>query len=310
MDLNLEELNFIEKQLKFLYGNYFYKKIMNNEKIYIGDYEQENKKNMTDCRHESFLQIIKKYLDKPIENYTFRCNWSDYIFRSDTHDEFIITHSRLYNSNSNPIFFLEHYNNPGNWYFNKDNDNIEFQNKKNEAIWRGSTTGGTIELNAMLRYKIVSSNFNKTNIDIGFSNGVQAIYENNKPQFDLYFKPRIEITQQYNYKYIICLEGNDFATNFIWALNSNCVPLHNYPFKFETWIFGNGLIPFIHFIPIKNDGSDLEYMVNWCIENDIKCKEISENGKEYMKYYNNKKLMDTLFIEFFKMYPTLYSNEV
>jgi len=61
MNWNLEEVNFIEKQLKFLYGNYFYKKIIDNEKIYMGDYEQENKINMTDCRHESFLQIIKKY---------------------------------------------------------------------------------------------------------------------------------------------------------------------------------------------------------------------------------------------------------
>jgi hypothetical protein len=87
-NLNIEEFNFIEKQLKFLYGNYFYEKIIDNEKIYMNDYEN----NMTDCRHESFLKIIKKYLDKPIEDYTFRCNWSDNTIIM--HDEFIITHSR------------------------------------------------------------------------------------------------------------------------------------------------------------------------------------------------------------------------
>jgi hypothetical protein len=41
-------------------------------------------------------------------------------------------------------------------------------------------------------------------------------------------------------------------------LVSNCCsPAAQYPFSWEIYFFGRRLEPYVHFVPVKNDGSDL-----------------------------------------------------
>ena len=102
----------------------------------------------------------------------------------------------------------------------------------------------------------------------------------------------------------MCIEGNDCASNFPWALLSNCCPLHNYPFTCESYIFGQGLEPYVHFIPINNDGSDLLEKYYWCLNNMDKCEKISNNGKKYMEPYLRDDLFDEVMKVFFTVYPS------
>eukprot|EP00814_Leptocylindrus_danicus_P022582 CAMPEP_0116033250 /NCGR_PEP_ID=MMETSP0321-20121206/18837_1 /TAXON_ID=163516 /ORGANISM="Leptocylindrus danicus var. danicus, Strain B650" /LENGTH=87 /DNA_ID=CAMNT_0003509209 /DNA_START=375 /DNA_END=638 /DNA_ORIENTATION=+ len=42
------------------------------------------------------------------------------------------------------------------------------------------------------------------------------------------------------------------------------------------------LVPFVHYVPVKDDYSNLMEMVEWARANDDKCKWISHQATEYM----------------------------
>jgi hypothetical protein len=169
-------------------------------------------------------------------------------------------------------------------------------------MWRGTTTGSD-DINNNIRYKIVSKNYNiHPEIDIGFSSFVQAVYESNKTKFELLKKPNVSIDDQYNSKFILCIEGNDWASSFPWALASNCCPLHNYPFSYDSYIFGKGLKPYVHFVPVDNDGSNLLEQYNWCLNNMSECETIANNGKQYMQQYLDSGLFEKVMQTFVESY--------
>ena len=50
-----------------------------------------------------------------------------------------------------------------------------------------------------------------------------------------------------------------------------------------------------HYIPIKEDLSDLAEKIKWCKNNDDKCKKIAINSKKFFeKYFKKKILLDYL----------------
>jgi hypothetical protein len=99
----------------------------------------------------------------------------------------------------------------------------------------------------------------------------------------------------------LCMEGNDWATNFIWVLASKSCPFHTYPFTSETIFFRDGLYPWKHFVPVAIDGHDLEEKVDWCLKNDKICRQIALNGFEYMIQYRNQELYNEINYEISKM---------
>lgn len=82
-------------------------------------------------------------------------------------------------------------------------------------------------------------------------------------------------------RYILCIEGADVSTAFGWALASYSVPLHPYPFVYNVWYF-NGLRPWVHFVPLKPDGSDLESAYWYCETHLRRCNEIALAGRQHM----------------------------
>ena len=88
------------------------------------------------------------------------------------------------------------------------------------------------------------------------------------------------------HKYLLCIYGIDYASNFIWALKSNSLVLAT-PSNWDI-VISVGLEKWKHFIPIKSDGSDLEKKLKWCRENDDLCRQIAERATNYLKYYNEE----------------------
>lgn len=62
-----------------------------------------------------------------------------------------------------------------------------------------------------------------------------------------------------------------------WALYSNSVVLAPRP-KFTAWAMEELLQPWVHFIPLKDDLSDVEDMIKWVSKNDKKAHEIAQAG--------------------------------
>jgi len=218
---------------------------------------------------------------------------------------FLISHSRLTEHGGNPLFPYHTSVPLGPYMF--VNDTTSFCNKKNIVFWRGSTTGynGMDNLKDNVRYKFVSELFTVPNVDIGFSGFCQDIYKKWQSEYLKFEKGPVSIKDQTMNKFIICLEGNTFPSNLGWVLSSNCCPVIVYPFEFECYIHGQGLIPWRHFIPVKRDLTDFKEIMEWCLnsENQTKCEEIAKAGKIYMAPYNDSELYREVIDTFFDMLP-------
>jgi hypothetical protein len=103
-----------------------------------------------------------------------------------------------------------------------------------------------------------------------------------------YIKVSLDIKEQLKYMFIISVEGNDLATNLSWILLSNSVPVLPTCFV-ETWKCETKLIPYIHYIPLKNDFSDLDEQIEWGLKNIDKCEEIAYMSKMYILQFFDKK---------------------
>jgi len=164
-----------------------------------------------------------------------------------------------------------------NIYRTIKNIDIPFSQKKNVCIWRGSATGSISRLGN--RFELIEKYFKKFNV--GFSTVYTKKYEK-------YLKPSLSIKEQLKYKYIISAEGNDVSTSLKWILESNSVPIMPKP-TCESWLMEGLLKPFVHYIPVKNNWSDLDIMIEFCKKNDKLCHNIAMNGKLWMVKFKNAK---------------------
>jgi hypothetical protein len=246
----------------------------------------------------SLCDTIKRFWpsDKPSDEYIMRFNFHDFM----QFTELVVTFNRPYKSTNQVLFPLFAYQHPS---VIRIHDSIPFCDKRPIVFWRGITTGRHL-LDINIRCQIVMHNFSiHPNIDIGFSGFALQVYKDNNTLLDTYFKKGVDRMEQLKYKFILNLEGNDLSTSFPWALASNCCPLHNYPFSWESWFFGQGLEPYVHFIPIKIDGSDLLSQYEWCMNNLDKCEEIALAGKKYMEPYLYEDIFDKTLQRFVELYP-------
>jgi len=82
-------------------------------------------------------------------------------------------------------------------------------------------------------------------------------------------------------KVVISFEGNDASTSLKWQLLSNSVVIMPRP-TITSWHMEEFLEPWVHYIPIREDGSDAEQMIEWVANNDEQARRIAERGTLYM----------------------------
>ena len=200
------------------------------------------------------------------------------------------------------------------------NFNTNWESKKSIAVFRGSSTGSGIDIETNQRLKVsymsyLENEINKSMepyLDAGItkwnvrpkkfmnSEYLQTIDVNKLP-FSLVKKLSPE--EQSNYKYIIHIDGHVSAFRLSYELNMNSVILlvKN---EWKIW-YSDMLVPFEHYIPIKEDLSDLIDKINWCRMNDDKCKKIALNAKKFYDMYLCK---DSIFDFMQKTFIDLKKN--
>ena len=183
--------------------------------------------------------------------------------------------------------------------------NTPWNTKKNIAVFRGGSTGCgvTIETNPRLKISYLGSiQQNKQYIDAGItswnlrprktmnSNYLQTI-EKNKMPFKLvdFLSPE----QQSQYKYIINIDGHVSAFRISLELNmGSTLLLVDSPWK--MW-FSKFLIPYVHYVPVNADLSNLIDQVKWCQTHDNECETIANNARQfYIKYLSKNAILDYL----------------
>ena len=165
----------------------------------------------------------------------------------------------------------------------------KWEDKISRLVWRGVPTGylqGRRFLTGFEngpRIQAVLSNFHKniTDIDVAFSNKAFE-YNSRLINSTNYARDHYGMNQYLGYKYLLSIEGNDVATGLKWQLASNSVVFMAKP-VFSSFAMEDFLVPFVHYIPVKNDYSDLMEVVEWARKNDEKCQWISAQANLFME---------------------------
>jgi len=181
--------------------------------------------------------------------------------------------------------------------------NINWESKKPIAVFRGGTTGCGVKIETNQRLKIAylsSKNLLDKDglqfLDAGISNWnvrprklidspyLQTIDVEALP-FDLV--KRMTPKEQSEYKYIIHIDGHvsAFRLSYEFSMNSTILLVDS---NWKIW-FSNMIKPYVHYVPVKSDLSDIYDQIKWCKENDEKCKEIATNAKVFYDTYLCKK---------------------
>lgn len=194
--------------------------------------------------------------------------------------------------------------NPDKYFFGQCSNifnefNISWELKIPIAVFRGSSTGCGVTIDSNIRLKLsYMSSLKKLDVDnLPYLDAgiTKWNYRPKKLKGEKYLKflestklpfslvPYMSIYDQSKYKYIINVDGNVSAYRLSDELNTGSVILL-VKSKYRLW-FTPLLKPYIHYVPVKEDLSDIYIQISWCKNNDNKCREIANNAKEFYKKY-------------------------
>jgi hypothetical protein len=300
--LNTKEVEF--DRTKWIANDCFF-----NDKNYEGDQNQaifedfftelcKNRK-ITDCiffinlrdhpvLHRELKNSYTSIIDKPIEE--------KYV-----HDEYcpiLSVGGCVYNADI-PMITQDDWKRIGKKIYPDDCKNgyieetkmIDWNKKYNKAVFRGSATGCNIgEDNVRIKASKLSLK-NTDLLDVGVISFNRKMKKTlGKPLQlivpDIKKAEFMTIDEKAKYKYILNLDGHvsAFRLGHEFSLNSVILIPDS---QYYLWFFFI-LKPYEHYIPIKEDLSDLIEKIKWCRENDEKCKKIADNGLYFYKKYLEK----------------------
>ena len=204
------------------------------------------------------------------------------------------------------MVFLKNKNKKYTVYPNIDKDfcNVDFESKKATAIFRGSSTGlgTTVDNNMRLFICQLSYNMNKDTKNLKESPMLDCCLTriNGRPRKmkdDRYFRvieqnklkhllgDFMNYKEQSEYKYVIHIEGHSVAYRLSIEMFFESVILYFPPVdgsNSRLWFFDK-MVPNYHYILMEKN-FDKEYILNmiqWCRDNEEKCKEIAKNAREF-----------------------------
>lgn len=167
------------------------------------------------------------------------------------------------------------------------NQRYPWEKKASQAIWRGATTGGwltastwtdiprcRLALLSLTHPQELDARITKVSqCDPDVPSLVQAtgIIGSSLKQID-----------HLKYKYIVDVDGNSCSfERYFWALLSNSVVLKQLTPNIQ-WYYG-ALHPYEHFVPVREDLSDLLEQIQWVKEHDEQARQIAQNATAFVK---------------------------
>jgi hypothetical protein len=185
----------------------------------------------------------------------------------------------------------------------------KWNDKKPTGVFRGASTGVgvTIETNPRIKLAYLSAQNKKDlsgqfkdipYLDAGISKWqararklknsryLQTINVNEMEKKGIKTSSFLDYFQQSEYKYLIHVDGHVSAFRLSVELSMGCCLLI-VDSKYSLW-FKHLLVPYEHYIPIKEDLSDLFQQIKWCRDNDTKCETISKNALLFYNTYLKK----------------------
>ncbi len=170
-------------------------------------------------------------------------------------------------------------------HFNFIQDPFLYDDKKDMSVWRGASWQPH-------RVTMLENIHNHPLCDVGSNKPI----ENNPYKVD--FMP---IREQLKYKFVLCPEGNDVATNLKWVMSSNSIAVMSKP-KYETWFMEGKLEAGTHYIEVKDDYSNVAEKIHFYLQHPEQAKLISLNANHYVEQFYDSNKEDLISLMVLKKY--------
>jgi len=180
-----------------------------------------------------------------------------------------------------------------------DTFNTLWEDKKPTAVFRGASTGCgvTVDSNPRLKLAYISATTETKEGEIPLLDaGITKWNARPRKLSNSPYLQSIDIAnigfglvnsltrvEQSTYKYIVNVDGHVSAFRLSMELGMGSVILLAKS-KWKMW-YSDMLVPYEHFVPVKEDLSDLLTQIQWCRDRDKKCKEIAENATVFFNTY-------------------------
>lgn len=165
------------------------------------------------------------------------------------------------------------------------NKKIPWDKKIAKTFWRGSTTGGSLTLanwDRLARSQLVLlSLLHPEELDARFHKVVQCDSEVPKlMKAKGMVSASVSRPDHLKYKYLVDVDGNSCSyERYFWLLLSNSLVLKQVTPNIQ-WYYG-GLEPYKHYLPIREDLSDLMEKIEWARHHDAEAKQMAENATQF-----------------------------
>jgi hypothetical protein len=162
--------------------------------------------------------------------------------------------------------------------------------KVEKVFWRGAGTGGEYNLSTYEKFVrstlvMMSSSFPEK-IDARFAGPIQFVQDQDgalEKKFNSLslMAPRIDEVDHLTHKYLISMDGNVSAwVRPLWIMASNSVLMFQH--KYHQYYYA-ALEPWKHFVPLKEDISDIFERFDWLKSHDNEAKQITENANRFLE---------------------------
>ena len=169
---------------------------------------------------------------------------------------------------------------------------MPWDDKRSVAFWRGAATGIINDRWQASRYHLLTrwahSSDPRVNVGMTFL-PMSTKNATRDAALIATAKPGTSPTSMLRYRCLISAEGYDVATNLKWALWSASAVIMPRP-TVCSWLMEDRLEPWVHYVPVAPDFSNLTEAVDWCEEavNAGACERIGAAGREFIKEHRFK----------------------
>lgn len=171
-----------------------------------------------------------------------------------------------------------------------------WDNKIDKVVFRGATTDCGYDEKTSARY-LVHKLSQMSEMSDDLDAGITKLWFNDiklpgQPiQYPSRLKPvdPIPFVKMSKYKYVLNIDGSVTAFRLSAELAFGSVIL-KVDSKYKIW-YMDMLVPWVHYIPIKSDLSDLKEKIQWCKENQDVCRTIGSNARKFYNEHINKSTM-------------------
>ena len=177
---------------------------------------------------------------------------------------------------------------------------IPWAERDPSLCWRGGCSGANYinkdGLAKSLRINFVEKLFDYPNTgNVRLSNW-WSCGKNIDPK---YFAERIDYTTFLKYKIFFIVDGNVIASNHMWGFATGCVP---FLISNGTCWFNHLIEPYIHYIPVNYDLSNLIEQIEYIAKNDNIAKSIASAAFQFSKEFFSSEYQKKYLISLLKSF--------